>query len=49
MSLGECGRSNERLSLQDHPVYTRKLIRTVCPAAKVNPGTLKNQLYRLKE
>jgi hypothetical protein len=49
MSLGECGRSTERLSCRIIPVYTRKSIRTVCPAAKLNPGTLNNQLYRLKE
>jgi len=49
MSLGEWGRSNERLSCRIIPVYSRKPIRTVCPAAEVNPGTLKNQLYRLKE
>jgi len=49
MSLGECGRSNESLSGMIIIVYTRKPTRTVCPAAKVNPGTLKNQLYRLKE
>jgi hypothetical protein len=49
MSLGECGRSNERLSFRIIPMYTRKTIRTVCPAAKVNPGTLMNQLSRLKK
>lgn len=49
MSLGECGRSNERLSCRIIPVYTRQPIKTVCPAAKVNPGSLRNQLYRLKE
>jgi len=49
MSLGECGKSNERLSCRIIPVYTRKPFRTVCSSAKVNPGTLKNHLYRLKE
>jgi hypothetical protein len=47
--LGECGRRNERLSCRIIPVYTRQPIKTACPAAKVHPGILKNQLYRLKE
>jgi hypothetical protein len=46
MSLGECGRSNERLSCMTIIAYTRKPIRTVCPAAKVNPGTLKIKRMR---